>query len=101
MLWEINLKLSAGFIRKCWQNLNSKDASLKGFTIAGKDQKFVDANAKIIGDNIEVWSDAIANPEAVRFGWQTVPDDNLFNAAGLPATPFRTDNWIVDTQEKK
>jgi sialate O-acetylesterase len=81
--------------------LNSKDASLKGFTIAGKDQKFVDANAKIIGDNIEVWSDAIANPEAVRFGWQTVPDDNLFNAAGLPATPFRTDNWIVDTQEKK
>ena len=67
---------------------------LKGFTIAGADQKFVWAKAQIRGDQIVVWSDQVSNPAAVRYGWANNPDDaNLYNKEGLPASPFRTDEW--------
>lgn len=81
--------------------MEAREGELRGFTIAGGDQKFVVANAKIVGDKIEVWSDEVKNPVAVRFGWQNVPDDNLFSNDGLPASPFRTDDWQVETQDKK
>jgi sialate O-acetylesterase len=71
--------------------LMAKDGDLKGFTIAGEDKKFVPAKAEIKGDTVVVWSDKIASPVAVRYGWANVPDVNLFNQAGLPASPFRTD----------
>lgn len=64
---------------------------LKGFTIAGKDQKFVPAQAVIKGNKVVVYSDEISNPVAVRYGWDNVPDVNLYNKEGLPASPFRTD----------
>ncbi len=65
-----------------------------GFTIAGEDQKFVKANAKIVGSNkIEVWSDAVATPAAVRYAWADNPVCNVQNKEGLPLTPFRTDDW--------
>ncbi len=71
--------------------LVAKDGDLKGFTIAGADKKFVPAKAEIKGNTVEVWSDQIASPTAVRYGWANVPDVNLFNREGLPASPFRTD----------
>ena len=71
--------------------LVAKDGALKGFTVAGTDKKFVAAEAVIKGDTVVVSSAEVKAPGAVRFGWANVPDVNLFNKAGLPATPFRTD----------
>lgn len=68
-----------------------KGDDVNGFTIAGEDGKFVPAKATIKGDNVIVSSDEIAKPKAVRYGWANVPDGNLFNYEGLPASPFRTD----------
>ena len=65
-----------------------------GFSIAGKDQKFFWASARIVDkDTIEVWSDSVENPVAVRYAWANNPDCNVFSREGLPATPFRTDDW--------
>jgi sialate O-acetylesterase len=71
--------------------LVAKDGALKGFTVAGADKKFVPATAVIEGETVVVTSDKVAKPVAVRYGWENVPDVNLYNQAGLPATPFRTD----------
>jgi sialate O-acetylesterase len=71
--------------------LIAKDGELKGFTIAGSDKKFVPAQAKIQGSTVVVSADGVADPKAARFGWANVPDVNLFNQEGLPASPFRTD----------
>ena len=73
----------------------SKDnADLKFFAIAGADKKFVWAKAEIKGNTIEVYSPQIKNPVAVRYAWAGNPAGcNLFNADGLPASPFRTDDW--------
>jgi len=71
--------------------LVAKDGPLKGFTIAGEDKKFVPAEAAIKGFTVEVSSKEVSKPVAVRYGWDYVPDINLFNKEGLPATPFRTD----------
>lgn len=71
--------------------LVAKDGDLKGFTIAGADGKFVPAKALIKGDKILVSADEVKSPKAVRYGWANVPDVNLFNKDGLPASPFRTD----------
>ncbi len=66
----------------------------RGFSVAGSDRKFVQANAKVAGpDKIEVWSDKISEPVAVRYAWADNPVCNLYSAAGLPTTPFRTDDW--------
>ena len=66
----------------------------RGFTIAGEDKTFVKANAKIVDkETIEVWSDALAEPAAVRYAWADNPLCNLYNRDGLPASPFRTDDW--------
>ena len=67
--------------------------ALKGFTIAGDDRKFVWAEAKIDGDTVVVHAEGIANPTAVRYAWADNPACNLYNKAGLPAAPFRTDDW--------
>jgi sialate O-acetylesterase len=65
---------------------------LTGFAIAGPDNKFVWADAKIVGrDTVVVSSPQVAEPKAVRFGWADYPVVNLWNQEGLPATPFRTD----------
>jgi sialate O-acetylesterase len=72
--------------------LTAKGGPAAGFQIAGPDQKFVPAAAEISGSTVLVSSAAVANPQSVRYGWSQVPDGNLFNAAGLPASPFRTDS---------
>jgi sialate O-acetylesterase len=71
--------------------LVAKDGPLKGFTIAGKDKVFVPARAEIQGATVVVSAEGIADPQAVRYGWSNVPDVNLYNQEGLPASPFRTD----------
>jgi sialate O-acetylesterase len=71
--------------------LVAKDGELKGFTIAGEDKQFVPAQAKIQGSIIVVSAESVAQPIAVRYGWANVPEVNLFNKEGLPASPFRTD----------
>ncbi|MGN6292314.1 MAG: sialate O-acetylesterase [Chitinophagaceae bacterium] len=63
------------------------------FAIAGGDKKFVWASAKIEGNKVVVWNDAVTNPKYVRYAWADNPlDPNLYNKEGLPASPFRTDN---------
>jgi len=65
-----------------------------GFAIAGEDKKFVNATAKILADGrIEVTSDAVPEPVAVRYAWADNPICNMFNNDDLPLTPFRTDQW--------
>ena len=72
---------------------------LKGFSIAGNDQKFVWAKAIIEGDKVVVYSDEINSPVAVRYAWADNPDDaNFYNKEGLPASPFRTDDWKIKSQ---
>ncbi len=67
--------------------------TLKGFAIAGADKKFVWADAKIVGDTVVVSSDGVPHPVAVRYAWADNPACNLAGKGGLPAAPFRTDDW--------
>jgi len=73
--------------------LIAKGGPLNYFEIAGEDQKYYPAKAEIKGQTVEVWSDKVSIPAAVRFGWEDIAETNLFNGAGLPASPFCTDNW--------
>lgn len=74
----------------------------RGFAIAGEDKQWVWASAKILPDGrIEVWSDKVAAPVAVRYAWADNPVCNLFSQAGLPLTPFRTDDWPGVTAQAK
>ena len=66
------------------------DKPLSWFTIAGKEGDFVEATATIDGKSVLVSSDKIAEPAAVRFGWDQLAEPNLMNAEALPAGPFRT-----------
>jgi sialate O-acetylesterase len=74
---------------------------LKGFAIAGADRKFVWADARIAGDQVVVSSDQVVDPVSVRYAWADNPVCNLYNKAGLPASPFRTDTWPGVTADKK
>ena len=72
------------------------DAPLTHFIIAGPDQQFVPAQAKLEGDTVIVWADPVKEPLAVRYGRSNDPVGcNLYNGAGLPASPFRTDQWAL------
>jgi sialate O-acetylesterase len=66
---------------------------LKGFEIAGEDRKFFPADAKIDGETVVVRSENVPRPVAVRYAWADYPECSLYNRAGLPASPFRTDDW--------
>ena len=82
--------------------LAAKDGGpLKGFAIAGQDQRFVWADARIEGDTVVVSSDKVAEPVAVRYAWADNPVCSLYNKAGLPASPFRTDTWPGVTIDSK
>ncbi|MDJ1479068.1 sialate O-acetylesterase [Cytophagaceae bacterium YF14B1] len=74
--------------------LKSKNGTLKGFAIAGYDKKFYWANARIDSNTVVVWSEMVPKPTAVRYAWADNPEGcNLYNVEGLPASPFRTDQW--------
>ena len=73
--------------------LKTRDGGpVRGFVIAGADNNFVPANAKIDGSTVIVSSDQVTNPQAVRYAWDYNPDANLVNGAGLPASLFRSDD---------
>jgi sialate O-acetylesterase len=82
------------------KGLEARGDKLSGFEIAGEDQKFHRADAKIEGDTVAVASSEVDKPVAVRFGWANYPVVNLWNKDGLPASPFRTDQWKGVTEGK-
>jgi sialate O-acetylesterase len=73
--------------------LNSKDKTIQGFEVAGGDRVFHLANARIDGETIVVSARRVKNPVALRYAWRNDPPCPLYNAAGLPASPFRSDDW--------
>ncbi|MGA1116065.1 MAG: sialate O-acetylesterase, partial [Opitutales bacterium] len=93
-------------------NFKSVDGSLYcfdtktpiGFSICGEDQKFIWAEAKIVGkDKVEVWANSVPSPIAVRYAWSDNPACNLYDKIGaitLPVTPFRTDDFALTTLGK-
>jgi sialate O-acetylesterase len=84
--------------------LRTRDGSELGeFAIAGEDRKWYWANAKIVGkDTVQVWSTSVKQPIAVRYAFNNNPrNPNLTNETGLPAAPFRTDNWPDPTDGKR
>lgn len=68
-------------------------AKLAGFAVAGEDRRFAWADATIDGGEVVVHCDRIAAPVAVRYAWADNPEVSLYNEAGLPAAPFRSDDW--------
>lgn len=75
------------------EGLKAKAGELEGFAIAGADGKYLWASAKIEGGKVIVWNDKITDPKAVHYSFAGMPKGNLVNAANLPASPFRTDDW--------
>lgn len=98
-------KVEGGAIRLGFDSVGgglvAKDGTLKSFAIAGEDKKFVWAEARIDGETVVVSSPQVAKPVAVRYGWENNPDATLFNKEGLPAAPFRTDDWPGVTDGRK
>ena len=89
-----SMQVEGGHITISFQHVGgglvARGGPLKGFTIAADDGIFVPAEAAIQGATVVVSSAGVTNPSAVRYGWANVPDVNLFNQEGLPASPFRT-----------
>ncbi len=73
--------------------LSARGGVVRGLELAGEDRIFHPAEGKITGDALVVSAARVPHPLAVRYAWRSAPDANLFNAAGLPAAPFRTDDW--------
>jgi sialate O-acetylesterase len=70
-----------------------KGDKLEEFAVAGRDRQWHWADAKVEGDSVVVSSPMVSDPQAARYAWQANPAATLYNGAGLPAVPFRTDNW--------
>lgn len=102
---EIRDNLAIVSFRYAYNGLKSSTRPMTGFWIAGADGEFVPAEAAISGINVLVKSDAVPKPVAVRYGWQAFPDPpcTLYNAEGLPAVPFRTDqaHYEKDDEEER
>jgi hypothetical protein len=73
--------------------LKARSGELKGFEVAGADRRWNPATVRIDGETVVVSSPAAPNPVAVRYAWASNPEASLENGAGLPASPFRTDDW--------
>ncbi len=99
-------KVEQGTIRVHFRNtfggLKTGDGKpLTGFELGGADRRFAWANAKIEGDDVVVSSPGVPNPVAVRYAWADNPVQNLTNSSGIPASPFRTDDWSGITVDAK
>ena len=81
--------------------LEARGGGLRGFAICGPDKKFVWGGAQIDGNDVLVRSPLVTQVVAVRYGWDDFPVVNLWNKSGLPASPFRTDNFPMSTAVKK
>ena len=78
-----------------------KGDKLEEFAVAGKDRQWHWADARVEGDSVVVSSPMVSDPQAARYAWQADPAATLYNGAGLPAAPFRTDNWPEITESHK
>lgn len=103
-----SMKVEGNKVRVSFTDIGSglmvkdKYGYLKGFELAGNDQRFHYAKAHIEGNDVIVECDAVQSPIAVRFAWADNPEDaNLFNREGFPAVPFRSDNWDGITKDGK
>src|SRR5690606_11929897 len=103
-----SMKVEQDKVRITFDNLASglkiqdKYGYVKGFAVAGEDKVLHWASAYQDGYEILVYSKEVAQPVAVRYGWADNPDDvNVYNAEGLPASPFRTDTWDGITVGKR
>lgn len=82
--------------------VQDKYGYVRGFKLAGPDQGFRFAQAILDGDVIKVWHPEVENPKAVRYAWSDNPEDmNVYNEAGLPLLPFRTDDWEEADKRKE
>jgi sialate O-acetylesterase len=92
-----SMKVEDGKVRVSFKHtgggLEAKGGKLAGFAVAGEDRTFVWADATVDGKTVVVCSEKVAKPVAVRYAWADNPDCNLYNKEGLPASPFRTDDW--------
>jgi sialate O-acetylesterase len=89
-----NVGLPVGAVEPSTKKTPGNQTQLQTFLIAGADRKFVPAEASIDGDSVLVWSDKVTAPAAVRYAWLCNPEGcNLYSKEGLPASPFRTDDW--------
>ncbi|MBA2762671.1 MAG: sialate O-acetylesterase [Segetibacter sp.] len=96
-----NDKVYLSFTNKGSGLMANNADTLTQFAISGADKKFVWAHAKIEDDKVVVWSEQVANPAAVRYAWANNAEGcNLYNKEGLPASSFRTDNWLLTSQPK-
>ena len=75
------------------EGLTASGRPLQSFEVAGADRVFHAASAVIDGDSVVARSPAVRQPVALRYAWSDAPDANLYNGAGLPAAPFRSDDW--------
>lgn len=97
-----SMEISAGKISVKFSpqgsGLKSRDGKpLDSFLVAGEDRKFVPAEANLVETNtVVISSSTVTKPVAVRFAWTESANPNLVNSAGLPAIPFRTDNWPIN-----
>jgi sialate O-acetylesterase len=101
-----SMKTEGNKIRLTFNNVGgglvARGGALKEFAIAGPDKKFVWADARIEGNTIVISHSSVQNPVAVRYAWANNPQQaNLYNKEGLPASPFRTDDWPGLTISKK
>jgi sialate O-acetylesterase len=93
------IRLKFDYVRK---GLRSADGQpLREFTIAAANGHFLPADATIDGDTVLVRSAAVGNPVAARFAFYDSAQPNLVNSTGLPASPFRTDNFPLLTRDEK
>lgn len=92
---------SGGFSAAGYYFAKRLQSELEGFAICGEDKKWGWARAMIDGDTVIVWSEKIPSPVAVRYAWADNPPGNLYNGAGLPASPFRTDDFPLTTLNVK
>ncbi len=80
---------------------NRPGSQLEGFAISGTDRKWVWADAKVDGNSVIVSASEVKDPAAVRYAWADNPTANLYSLEGLPASPFRTDDFPAVTQGRK
>ncbi len=81
--------------------LEARGGKLRGFTVCGTDRKFFPALAEIEGKKVTLHTPLVPEPVAVRYGWADYPIVNLFNWEGLPASPFRTDDFPMTTAPRE
>jgi sialate O-acetylesterase len=103
--WYKSMKIEGDSVLLSFDHVDgglvAQGGELKGFAVAGEDRKFVWAKALIDGKRIVVSAPGIEKPVAVRYAWDINPVCNLYNQAGLPAVPFRTDEWPGVTVDRK